>query len=138
MLSTIASSMITIAGVVFSITIVALALASTQYTPRVLRTFMRDRASQAVLGVFVGIYIYCLLVLRTISNDGGFIPALAVSGGVVLAIIGVGVLIFFIHHIATVIQASEIIAAIAHETTAAVERSFPEEVGENEDESGSH
>jgi uncharacterized membrane protein len=57
MLSTIASSMITIAGVVFSITIVAHALASTQYTPRVLRTFMRDRANQAVLGVFVGIYI---------------------------------------------------------------------------------
>ncbi|HEY4556313.1 MAG TPA: DUF2254 family protein, partial [Lysobacter sp.] len=62
MLSAIATSMITVVGVVFSITIVALALASTQYTSRVLRTFMRDRANQVVLGVFLGVYAYCVVV----------------------------------------------------------------------------
>lgn len=61
--------MITVAGVVFSITIVALSLASSQYTSRVLRNFMRDRINQTVLGVFVGIFAYCLVVLRTIRGE---------------------------------------------------------------------
>ena len=136
MLSAIAGSTITITGVVFSIVIVALALASTQYTSRVLRNFMRDRANQTVLGVFLGIYTYCLLVLRTISSGNGArqVPALAVFMGVILALIGIGFLIFFIHHIAATIQASEIIAAITHETTEAVDRLFPQELGEEADE----
>ena len=82
MLTAIAGSMITIAGVTFSITIVTMSLASSQYSPRILRNFMRDRANQGVLGVFVGIFTYCLLVLRTIrGSDGGpdtFVPLLAV------------------------------------------------------------
>ena len=68
LLSAIASSMITVAGVTFSITVVALALASSQYTSRILRNFMRDRANQAVLGVFLGVFAYCLVVLRTIRG----------------------------------------------------------------------
>lgn len=135
MLSAIAGSMITVAGVVFSITIVALALASNQYTSRVLRNFMRDRANQLVLGVFVGIYTYCLLVLRTITsgNNGDFVPSLAVFGGVVLAFAGIGFLIFFIHHIATSIQAGEIIAAITRDTIKTIERLFPRELGSEVD-----
>ena len=71
MLSAIAGSMITVAGVVFSVTLVALSLASQQYSPRVLRSFMADRPTQAVLGVFVGVFAYCLVVLRTIRGGGG-------------------------------------------------------------------
>jgi uncharacterized membrane protein len=79
MLTAIAGSMITVAGVAFSITIVTLSLASTQYTPRILRNFMRDRANQFVLGVFVAIFTYCLIVLRTIragteQDRTGFVP----------------------------------------------------------------
>ena len=58
-LSTIAGSMITVAGVTFSITSVALSLASNQFTPRILRNFMRDRSNQVVLGVFVSVFMYC-------------------------------------------------------------------------------
>ncbi len=135
MLSAIAGAMITVAGVVFSITIVALALASNQYTSRVLRNFMRDPITQIVLGVFVAIYAYCILVLRTVSSgEGAFVPSLAVFGGVVLALIGIGFLIFFIHHIAASIQASEIIAAVARDTLKAVARLFPQELGEAADE----
>lgn len=136
-LSTIAGSMATVAGVVFSITIVALTLASSQYTSRVLRNFMRDRANQVVLGVFIGVYIYCLIVLGSISMDGTpFVPATAVLGAVALAILASGIFIFFIHHIASTIQASEMAAAITTETLAAVEMMFPEEVGHDADEEG--
>lgn len=135
LLTAVASSMITVAGVVFSITIVALSLTSSQYTSRVLRNFMRDRINQVVLGVFVGIFAYCLVVLRTIrgGDEGAFVPSLAVLGGLLLAFVGIGFLIYFIHHIALSIQASSIIAAVASETIAAVDHLFPNGLGENID-----
>lgn len=132
MLSTIAGSMMTVMGVTFSMTLVTLALASSQYTSRILRNFMRDRVTQVVLGIFAGIFTYCLIVLRTIrsGDEGGYVPSLAVFFGVVLAIGGVGILIFFIHHIASSIQASSIIASVAEETMVAVDRLFPERLGQ--------
>ena len=132
MLATVAGSMITVAGVVFSITLVALSLASSQYTSRVLRNFMTDRTNQTVLGVFVGIFAYCLVVLRTIreGETTEFVPSLAVMGGVVLAFVGIGFFIYFIHHIATLIQASHILARIAAETIARADHLFPEGVGD--------
>ncbi len=130
MLSTIAGSMMTVVGVTFSMTLVTLALASSQYTSRILRNFMRDRVTQVVLGIFAGIFTYCLIVLRTIrGGESTFIPSLAVSFGVVLAIGGIGALIFFIHHIASSIQASNIIASVAHETIEAIDRLFPGSLG---------
>lgn len=130
MLSTIAGSVITVAGVTFSITIAALAMASAQYTPRVLRTFMADRANQFVLGTFVGVYAYCLVVLRTIrgGDEGAFVPTLAVLGGFVLALISVGVLIFFVHHIADALQASTILDRVRAATEAAIDHLFPADV----------
>ena len=132
LLSAVASSMITVAGVVFSITIVALSLTSSQYTSRVLRNFMRDRVNQTVLGVFVGIFAYCLVVLRTIrgGDEGAFVPSLAVLAGLMLAFVGIGFLIYFIHHIALSIQAASIIAAVSAETIEAVEHLFPERLGQ--------
>ncbi len=132
LLSTIAGSMITVAGVSFSITVVALALASSQYTSRIVGNFMRDRANQAVLGVFLGIFAYCLVILRTIrsGDDGLYVPSLAVLVGMLLAFVAIGFLIFFIHHIAASIQAANIVASTSAETVLAVDRLFPAGVGE--------
>lgn len=131
MLSAIATTMVTVAGVVFSVTIVALSLASTQYSPRVLRHFMSDRPTQVVLGAFVSVFAYCLVVLRTIRGGEGeeFVPSIAVLGGVVLALVGIGLLIFFIHHVASSIQASAIIERITEDTRVAIDRLFPSDVG---------
>lgn len=134
LLSTIASSMITIAGVVFSITLVALAFAANQYSPALLRNFMSDRINQGVLGTFVGIFAYCLVVLRTIrgADEGLFIPAAAVLGGLVLGFLGIGVLIGFIHHIANAIQPNHILASITKETIQSIDATFPERSGEDD------
>jgi uncharacterized membrane protein len=117
-LTVIAGSMVTVAGVVFSITLVVLSSAAAQYSPRVLRNFMADRLNQSVLGAFVGVYAYCLVVLRTIhgGEEDTFVPAVAVLGGVVLAFVGVGYLIYFIHHVGVSIQASAIMDRIAADT----------------------
>jgi uncharacterized membrane protein len=132
MMSTIAGSMMTVVGVTFSMILVVLALASSQYTSRILRNFMRSRVTQIVLGIFAGIFTYSLIVLRTIrgGDEGAFVPNLAVFFGFVLALGGVGTLMFFIHHIASSIQASSIIASVAQETIATIDRLFPEKLGQ--------
>jgi uncharacterized membrane protein len=129
--------MITVAGVTFSITIVAVTLASQQFGPRLLRNFLRDFGNQVVLGTFVSTFLYCLLVLRTVrgSDDEEFVPHLAVTVGVILAMLSLGVLIFFIHHVAMSIQASRIIANVADDLEAAIDRLFPETLGEDAAES---
>lgn len=128
-LGTIASSMITIAGVVFSMTLVALSLASSQLGPRLLRNFMRDTTNQLVLGTFVATFVYCLLVLRTIrrADELAFVPHLSVSIGVLFALVSLGVLIYFIHHVSVSIQADEVVARVGRELVHGIERLFPEQ-----------
>ena len=125
-LSAITTSMITFTGLVFSITIVVLQLTSSQFSPRVLRTFLRDRLTQASLGTFVATFVYAVMVLRTVASqdDQTFVPAVATTFGVALLLVSVGVFVAYIHHVATAIQASSIIAAIGAETRGAIERRY--------------
>lgn len=129
-LGTVAGSMITIAGVVFSMTLVTLSLASSQFGSRMLRNFMSDTTTQVVLGSFVATFLYCLLVLRTIrqAEDINFVPHMSVSLSVLLAVFNVGVLIYFIHHVSISIQASEIVAKISKESIDGIERLFPQPI----------
>ncbi len=126
-LSAITTSMITFTGLVFSITIVVLQLTSSQFSPRVLRTFLRDRVTQASLGTFVATFVYAVMVLRTVDGGEGdlFVPAVATTVGVALLLVSVGVFVAYIHHVATAIQASSIIGAIGTETRRALERRYP-------------
>ena len=135
MLSTLAGSMMSVVSIIFSMTLVALALASTQYTPRILRNFMSSRVTQVTLGIFAGIFAYCLVVLRTIrGGDVEFVPSLSVFVAFILALGSIGVLVFFIHHIASSIQASSIIASVAEDTIASIGRLFPEQLAHGPDE----
>ncbi len=131
LLSTVAGSVIAVAGTTFSITIAVLSLTSSQFGPRLLRGFLRDRGNQFVLGTFVATFLYCLLVLRMVRSvqEALFVPHIAVTGGVVLAIASVCVLIFFIHHVSISIQASHLIANVAKELEEAIDRLFPEQIG---------
>lgn len=130
-LATIAGSMITIAGVVFSMTLVALSLASSQLGPRLLRNFMRDTTTQVVLGTFVATFLYCLMVLRTIRHaaDAAFVPHLSVSLGVLFAVVSVGVLIYFIHHVSVSIQVNEVVARVSTQLIEGIDRLFPVPIG---------
>lgn len=127
-LQMIGGSMMTIAGVVFSITIAAVTLAAGQYTSRVLRNFIRDRANQAVLGTFLGIFVYCMLVLRSLSaaDPAEHAPALSLLMALLLAFLGIAVLIYFIHHIVQGLQATNVVAAIARDVLPSIDRHFPE------------
>jgi uncharacterized membrane protein len=129
-LSVIASSMITVAGLTFSITMLTLQLATSQFGPRLMRNFMRDRSNQFVLGTFIAAFVYCILVLRAVrgTEDSGFVPHLAVSFGVILAVAGVAVLIHFIHHIAASIRIENLLAELAIETSRTIDAMYPERI----------
>ncbi len=131
MLTAIASSMLTVAALVFTLTLSAVNQASGQFTPRIFRNFLSDRANQFVLGYFVSVFAYCLVVLRTIrsGDEGQFVPSIAVITGLGLALGGIVVLIFFIHHIAASLQISNIIGEIVNETKKTINSMFPEELG---------
>lgn len=128
-LSTIAQSMLTFTGLVFTITMLVLQLASSQLSPRVMRTFLRDRSNQGVLGVFVATFVYTLVVLREVrtdvDGDGGFVPGLSIWVGFALLLGSVAAFIYYIEHMAHAIRASTVIASIAAETEAAIERLYP-------------
>lgn len=132
LLSAIAGSMVTVAATAFSITIVALQLAASNFGPRLLRNFMQDIGNQVVLGTFIATFLYCLLVLPTVRGEDydQFIPKFSVTIAIGLAIASTGVLIYFIHHASTIIQASHVIADVADDLDRAIERLFPEEIGQ--------
>lgn len=128
-LSTVAGSMLTITAVVFSITILVLQLASSQFSPRALRTFLRDASSKVTLGMLLGTFAYSLTALSFVRTTGEvpFVPTLTVALVFVAVFASLLVLIFFIDHVAVKIQVSSIIKSIGDETIDAIERNLTRE-----------
>ncbi len=123
-LTSLAAAVITVIGVVFSITIVTLTLASTQFGPRMLRNFIRDRGTQFTLGTFVATFVYATLVLVSIgpgTRGSDFVPHISITVSVALVTLSMFVLIYFIHHIATSIQLPQVIASIARDLSGAID-----------------
>ncbi|MCB0686089.1 MAG: DUF2254 domain-containing protein, partial [Saprospiraceae bacterium] len=133
-LSTISSAMIGVAGTVFSITLVALTLASSQFGPRLIRNFMYDRINQIVLGSYTATYIYCLIILNSIKDNEqfSFIPSISVLLALVATILNIILLVIFFHHIATNIQAENIIAEISTVLSKNIKDLFPEKTPQEE------
>lgn len=130
MLSAIAGALITAAGVTFSGVLVALSIASSQYTSRVLRSFTADRPNQIMLGLILASFIYSLLVLRSIGlNNDTFVPELSVLISILMGMLGVSTLLLFVHNVARSIQASDILARVAAETIVSIKGTFPTESG---------
>jgi uncharacterized membrane protein len=122
-LTALAAAVITVVGVVFSIMIVTLTLASTQFGPRMLRNFIRDRGTQVTLGTFVATFVYAILALVSISPGphGDFVPHLSITVALTLVVVDLGVLIYFIHRITLSIQLPQVIAGIAGDLAKAIE-----------------
>lgn len=132
-LSAIAAAMMTVAGTVFSITVVTLSLTSQQFGPRLLRTFMLDFPTQLTIGTFLSTGVYCLLILRVVEDQEGIrVPHLSVTSAVGLSVLSMGLLIYFVHHVAILIQAPQIVVAVAQDLDDSIERLFPERIGQED------
>lgn len=139
LLSTVAGSMITVAGVTFSMTLLGVSHASAQIGPRLLSAFMRDRGNQFTLGTFIATFLYCLMVLRTVHagvdgqqepSNAVFVPHMAILVAIALAVLSVVVLIFFIHHVSQSINVAYVVARVGDELIRGIQSMFPERVGE--------
>lgn len=132
LLSTIASATMTVLGVTLSITLAVLALTGQGYSPRTIRRFIRDRQVQAVIGSFVGTFVFALTALRLVRVDN--VPGITVTVAVLLAVGSLGLLIVFFHHMATEIQVESLIDAVWTETRLSIERTLPgRAAGDNPD-----
>ncbi|MEQ1507105.1 MAG: DUF2254 domain-containing protein [Myxococcota bacterium] len=125
-LGTLAGATMTVVSVVYSILVVALSLASVQFSTRIVAGFLRDPASQRTLGLLVGTFAYALVVLRSVRTDPPFVPELAVAGAIALALASLAALVWFIHHIANQIQANTLVDRLATETEAVIDEVFGE------------
>ncbi len=129
-LSAIAGSMITVTSLTFSLTVVTLQLASSQFSPRLLRTFTRDRQVQVTLGIFLGTFVYALTVMRTVRASGEeqdvFVPAMSVSVSYVLVIASVIALVLFLAHIVRQIRVEAILTDVRGSAVAMIDRVLPE------------
>lgn len=131
LLSTIASSMISLTALVFSITVLVLQLASGQFSPRVIRTFLQEPATKIAMAVFVGTFVYALVVLTKVrAAPMEFVPALAVWFAFVLILASVGVFIHYIDRMANSVRAINVLTKIAAQTRRAIDRMYPDDVSE--------
>ena len=133
-LSSVAGATIALAGVVFSITIVTLSIASSQYGSRLVRNVMGASIADLVIGQYIGTSLYCMLILQNVRESHGdspaFTPQVGTAVGLCLGLISMGMLIWFIHHVATAIQAPTIIMEVSRDLNEAINRLFPERIGE--------
>ena len=137
MLTTIATSMASVIGIAFSIVIVVLQLASSQFSPRVITTFRRDRGQQMVLGMYLATFVYSLLILRRIreSNDTGeaFVPGLSMLVALILSLVCLGLLLYFVQHVSQQLRVSDITTRIRGDLSDVSETLYPADVGEPHD-----
>lgn len=130
-ISAVAGSMVAFIGTVFSITVIVLQLASSQFSPRALRSFLRDRRSQAPLGIFLATLVYAMVVLWTIRApdegiDGGFVPHLAISGAYVMVLVSLATFVYYIHHVSQSIRVANVVHRIGAETSAILDERYPD------------
>jgi len=130
-LSTIAGSMITVAGVTFSMTMVAVTSASAQFGPRLIGNFMRDKANQFTLGTFTSTFVYCLLIMRVTrtgdpANVGNQVSAIIPNVSLLvvfgMTLISVGVLIYFVHHIPETLNVGKVTARLGRELRTTIQK----------------
>ena len=127
-LLTIAAAIVGIVGVVFSIIMVPLSIAASQFGPRLLRTFLRDTGTQVTLGTFTSTFIFCMLVLLHLSSKSGDpLPQISVNVALLLGLASFGILLYFINHVAESIQAPLLVATVSRDLQAAIKRELPDQ-----------
>lgn len=130
-LTTISGSMITVTGVLLSMMVVVLTLASQQFGPRLVQNFIKDRPSQFVIGAFAGCFIYCIITLKNISSAGeNFVPSISVLFALLMSLACIGLMIFFVQHVASAIQVQSIMWRVYYDLNACIDSLFPDKIAE--------
>lgn len=137
LLSSMAAANLTLAGVVFSMNLVSLTMASQQFGPRLLYNFVRDIGSQFTLGIFTSVFVFCMVVLREVRGEEGmpdaFVPYLSVTTAATLSLVTIAVLIYYVHHVAVHIQAPVVVANVGLELERAIKMEYHNKLNPDQD-----
>jgi uncharacterized membrane protein len=129
-LSTVAASMVSLAALVLTITMVVVQLAMGQFSPRIVQTILRDKPSQIAVGLFIATFVHALLALREVDFDGsGSVPGLAIVIAYILVIVSVVVLVLYVHHIGRSLRVSALIELVGNDTRHLLDRVYPDRIG---------
>src|SRR3954452_10022873 len=125
-LETIAVSMVSLATLVLTITMVVVQLAMGQFSPRIVQTFLQDRPSQLAIGLFVATFAHAMLTIREVQFDGdGQVPGLAIVVGYVLVLTSIAMLVMYVHHIGRSLRVSALIELVGNDTRELLDRQNP-------------
>src|SRR6478752_7563770 len=132
-LSTIAASMVSLAALVLTITMVVVQLAMGQFSPRIVQTILKDKPSQLAIGVFVGTFAFAMIAMRDVlvgsSGIGGRVPGLAVVVAFLLVLVSIAVLVIYVHHIGSALRVSALIELVGRDTRSLLDEHYPEPNG---------
>ncbi len=128
-LSTVAVSMVSLAALVLTITMVVVQLAMGQFSPRIVQRILRDKPSQLAIGLFVATFVHAILAVREVTNLGdgsGQVPGIAVVTAFVLVLVSIAVLVMYVHHIGQALRVSALIELVGKETRKLLDRKYPD------------
>jgi uncharacterized membrane protein len=129
-LATIAASMVSLAALVLTITMVVVQLAMGQFSPRIVQRVLRDKPSQLAIGLFVATFVYAMLALREVTNRGdgtGQVPGIAVVTAFVLVLVSIAVFVMYVHHIGQSLRVSSLIELVGKDTRKLIDSKYPDE-----------
>ena len=128
-LNTIAVSMVSLAALVLTITMVVVQLAMGQFSPRIVQRILRDKPSQLAIGLFVATFVHAVLTTREVIDRGdgtGRVPGIAVTTSYVLVLASIAALVIYVHHIGQALRVSALIELVGHDTRKLVDRRYPD------------
>ncbi|MBA3329689.1 MAG: DUF2254 domain-containing protein [Actinobacteria bacterium] len=139
-LATVAASMVSLAALVLTITMVVVQLAMGQFSPRIVQRILRDKPSQIAIGLFVATFVHAILAIREVapSGDGeGTVPGIAVITAFVLVLVSIAVLVMYVHHIGQALRVSALIELVGKDTRKLVDEVYADKGVEAEPAAGS-
>ncbi|MBA3418282.1 MAG: DUF2254 domain-containing protein [Geodermatophilaceae bacterium] len=132
-LSTIAASMVSLAALVLTITMVVVQLAMGQFSPRIVQTFLQDKPSQIAIGLFVATFAHAMVALREVNAEEGTVPGLAIVVGFVLVLVSIMVLVGYVHHIGQSLRVASLIELVGGKTRKLLDEVYPDKGSSTED-----
>ena len=132
-LTTIAVSMVSLATLVLTITMVVVQLAMGQFSPRIVQTFLRDRPSQLAIGLFVATFAHAMLSMREVQFEGeGQVPGIAIGVAYVLVLVSIAMLVLYVDHIGRSLRVSSLIELVGDDTRCLLDDQFPDRLPDGE------
>ncbi len=128
-LTSIAASMVSLAALVLTITMVVVQLAMGQFSPRIVQRILRDKPSQLAIGLFVATFVHAILSVREVVNNGdgtGQVPGIALLTAFLLVLASIAVLVIYVHHIGQALRVSALVELVGKETRKLLDRKYPD------------